>query len=247
VRSLLQAISFLTILPVGKRLDQEPSESLADSMTWFPVVGLIPGGLMLAITCLSPRVLPPSVAAFLALLAAVVITGGLHLDGLSDWSDGLAGKSSEDVLRIMKDTRIGAFGVTAIALLLIGKYSAILALVSARHDLAVLVLAPVLARWTLTFLAATSDYPRTQGGTAKEFVGKGGWRVIIKAAALMAIVVLFASPLWGTIYIALATTTALLFRHHSIKRVGGITGDMLGAECEMVELVILMASLIISG
>jgi len=233
VRSLLQAISFLTILPVGKRLDQEPSESLADSMTWFPVVGLIPGGLMLAITCLSPRVLPPSVAAFLALLAAVVITGGLHLDGLSDWSDGLAGKSSEDVLRIMKDTRIGAFGVTAIALLLIGKYSAILALVSARHDLAVLVLAPVLARWTLTL--------------AKEFVGKGGWRVIIKAAALMAIVVLFASPLWGTIYIALAMTTALLFRHHSIKRVGGITGDMLGAECEMVELVIFMASLIISG
>lgn len=244
---LLHAISFLTVVPAGKWIDNEPSEPLAESMTWFPLVGLIPGGLMLVIAYLSPQVLPPSVAAFLALLAGVIITGGLHLDGLADWADGLAGRSPQEVLRIMKDTRVGAFGVAAVVLLLIGKYAALLAVISGRQVLAVMVIAPVLARWNLTLLAATSTYPRPEGGTAREFVGKGGSQVILKATALMVTVVLLASPLRGIIYIVVAAGTAWLFRHHSIKRVGGITGDILGADCEIVELVILMAASIMGG
>ena len=248
MRSLLRAISFLTIIPVGKligRDDQE--EDLAGSMAWFPAVGLIPGAFMLAIAYLSPRVLPPAPASFLAVLAGALITGGLHLDGLADWADGFAGRDPKAILRIMKDTRVGAFGVTAIALLLIGKYAAIFAVVSARSDFAVLVLAPVLARWTLTIIAATSTYPRPEGGTAKEFVGKGGAEVILQATVLMVIAVLLAAPLRGMIYLSLAAGAAWLFRQNSMKRVGGITGDILGADCEMVELVILMASSIISG
>ena len=170
-----------------------------------------------------------------------------HLESLADWADGFAGRDPKAILRIMKDTRVGAFGVTAIALLLIGKYAAIFAVVSARSDFAVLVLAPVLARWTLTIIAATSTYPRPEGGTAKEFVGKGGAEVILQATVLMVIAVLLAAPLRGMIYLSLAAGAAWLFRQNSMKRVGGITGDILGADCEMVELVILMASSIISG
>lgn len=246
MRALFEAISFLTIIPIGKLRKNEYGGELHESLTWFPLVGLIPGGLMLGIALLSPQLLTSYVAAFLGLLAAVFITGGLHLDGLADWADGLAGRDSEAILRIMKDMRVGAFGITAITLLLIGKYGAIHGIIAGRQGLAGLVLAPVIARWTLTIIAATSSYSRPEGGTAREFLGKGNPQVILKATALMVIVALLASPLCGIIYIVMAAGTAWLFRHNSIKRVGGITGDILGANCEMVELVVLMGSSVIN-
>jgi len=227
---------------MGKRLEGYSSEELSPSMAWFPVVGLIPGALMLAIASFSPYLLPPSAAAFLALLAGVAITGGLHLDGLADWADGLAGKSKEDILRIMKDARLGAFGASAIALLLIGKYAAVLPIITSRRGLMALLLAPVIARWTLTLLATTSPYPRAEGGTGKAFVGQGQPKFLITATAFMALVILMTAPLPGAAYAIIAAGTAWLIRHHSIRRAGGITGDILGATCEIVELAVLVTA-----
>jgi len=242
MRALLRAISFLTIIPVGKELEGESKREISRSMAWFPLVGLIPGALGFAIASLSPRPLPASVAAFLALLAGVVITGGLHLDGLADWADGLAGRSPEEILRIMKDTQVGAFGVSALALLLLGKYAAMLSIITSRHGLMVLLLAPVLARWTLTLVAGTSPYPRVEGGTGRAFVGQGGWKTIIQATAAMILVVLLAGDLKAGVYALIAGGAALLIRRHSMRRVAGVTGDILGATCEIVELAVLLAA-----
>jgi len=242
MRALLRAISFLTILPGGKDLEGESKEEISRSMAWFPVVGLIPGALVFAIASLSPRPLPASVAAFLALLAGVVITGGLHLDGLVDWADGLAGRSPEEILRMMKDTQVGAFGVSAIALLLLGKYAAMVSIITSRHGLMVLLLAPVLARWTLALVAGTSSYPRVEGGTGKAFVGHGGWKTIIQATAAMMLVVLITASLQSMVYVLIAAGTAWLIRWNSRCRVGGITGDILGATCEIIELVVLLVA-----
>jgi len=203
---------------------------------------LIPGALMLVIAYLSPRVLPPSVAAFLALLVEVIITGGLHLDGLADWADGLAGKSPEEVLRIMKDARSGAFGVSAIALLLLGKYAALLTIITNRHELMALLIAPVLARWTLTLVAGTSSYPRAEGGTGQAFVGQRGWKTILQATAAMGFVVLIIGELKAMVYILIAGGAAGLIRWHSRRRVGGVTGDIIGATCEIVELMVLLVA-----
>jgi adenosylcobinamide-GDP ribazoletransferase len=245
VKALIRAISFLTILPVGRQGEMAPDQALAESMAWFPAVGLFPGALMLAAALLSPRPLPPSVAVFMALLAGVIITGGLHLDGLADWADGLGGKNPEGVLRIMKDTRLGAFGASAMVLLLLGKYAAALAIISRGHDPSALILAPVLARWAMVLVALTSPYPRIEGGTARAFVGRGGTKVILKATALTALVIALTSPVQGTLYAAAAAGTGWLLRCHSLRRVRGITGDILGATCELVELAILLISSIV--
>jgi len=245
VKALIRAISFLTILPAGGQGEMATDQDLAESMVWFPVVGLLPGALMLAASLLAPRLMPPSVAVFMALSAGVVITGGLHLDGLADWADGLGGKSPEEVLRIMKDTRLGAFGGSAMVLLLLGKYAAALSIISRGHDPAALILAPVLARWAMVLVALTSPYPRTEGGTARVFVGRGGTKIILKATALTALVAFLISPVQGALYAAAAAGIGWLLRGHSLRRVRGITGDILGATCELVELAILLISSIV--
>ncbi|MFH1076812.1 MAG: adenosylcobinamide-GDP ribazoletransferase [Pseudomonadota bacterium] len=245
MRALIRAISFLTILPIGKRrLDIVSEEELADSMSWFPLAGLIPGFLVFALSLLSPSWLPASVVAFISLVVCVVITGGLHLDGLADWADGLSATSRADILRIMKDTHTGAFGVSAISLVLLGKYSAIFEIISSRHGLFALLLAPMIARWTLTLVAVSSPYPRLEGGTGKAFVGQGGWKTIVKATVVILLAALAAAGLMkGMIYILAAGCSAWLIRSHSIARIGGVTGDILGAACELVEVVVLFVAI----
>ena len=116
------ALQFLTSIPVPWRREVSP-EALGRSTAYFPVVGLIIGLILAVLNWLLSHILPPAVVNALLLVALVVITGALHLDGLADTCDGIAGhKPVEDRWRVMRDSHTGAFGVIGVVLVLLVKY-----------------------------------------------------------------------------------------------------------------------------
>jgi len=240
---LRTAMSFLTVLPAGHALPPEGTGGdLARSMAWFPAVGFLLGGVMWFLA-LGLKGFPVAVAAFVIVSFEAAVTGFLHLDGLADWADGRAGRRPQDVLRIMKDSTNGAYGVCAIALVLIGKFAAVSALLggSATSRLA-LVTAPVLSRWSLTFLARSSPYARPEGGTGGAFVDNFPPNSFLISSAFTALVMALTLSVTGWVHWGVALGVSLWIRRDSIRRMGGITGDVMGAAGELSALAVLLAA-----
>lgn len=231
MRSLLVACRYLTVLPLPP--DPAPGD-LGRAAGWFPVVGLVLGALLAALTLVLDLVVPPFLGAVLVVMAWAGLTGGLHLDGLADALDGLGGGwSREEALLIMRDARIGAYGVTGIVLVLALKVAALASLVPELRWRAVL-LAPVLGRLGPLVLVQLCPPARTEGaGHAFALtVGKSG----LGAAALVATsaaLALFGG--WGVVLALVALTDAVAFAVYLRQRLGGLTGDCLGALVEGTE------------
>ncbi|MBN1375585.1 MAG: adenosylcobinamide-GDP ribazoletransferase [Dehalococcoidia bacterium] len=139
------ALRFLTIIPVPSSTVDE-SGMIGKSIPFFPVVGLLIGVILYGLCIVLRMALPMPVVSALLIVCLAILTGAHHLDGLIDTCDGMvAGKTREQRLSIMSDTRVGAFGITGICLLLLLKY----AVISNSTDMAVLILFPVISRWTL--------------------------------------------------------------------------------------------------
>jgi len=183
----------------------------------------------------------PGGAAFIALLAGVVLTGGLHLDGLSDWADGLGGQGDRNrILAIMKDSRTGAFGVMALGLAFLGQWIALSRLTSlglAHWIIAAL----VISRAVQVELAVRLPYARPEGGTGASFVegARPGHRLWAWGQALLLAVGLL-GPL-GAAAVLLGWLGGLVFGSWCRARVGGITGDLLGAGSVLTESLLLLA------
>jgi adenosylcobinamide-GDP ribazoletransferase len=248
MKAILFAISFLTILPCDPGKVSE--EDINRSSVFFPVAGWVVGLILAAVSWLLVSVGMSSLLAAICIVSCEAwITRGLHLDGVADLLDGFGGGyESERRLVIMKDSAIGAFGVTGIVLTLLVKIAGVtgvLKLVSEGSSemlpLLVLVIAfvPAASRWAMTFLAWRSSYPR-ESGTGHPFVGKiTVWRlaagfifllpvflVALKSVSqLSAIILIFLAILLPSIW--------LRFRAHHL--LGGVTGDVLGASCEFSE------------
>lgn len=221
------AFSFLTIIPLGAPVGGRPGRAFA----WFPLVGICIGALLGAIARLSP--FDHDLTAFLILLAWVMITGGLHLDGFGDSCDGLlAAVPPSDRLRIMKDPRVGAFAAVGLILLLLGKWLAIRA---APPEM--LVLAPVLGRWSMVL--AAYRFPSAGEGMAAHFRTGLSLRQLIIAT----IWVLFLFTQAEIVALALfCCGFTLVFAAWVARRLGGgINGDVCGAVCELNELLCLLA------
>jgi adenosylcobinamide-GDP ribazoletransferase len=232
---LLAAFTFLTRLPLPGA-DQVDGETLARSSLWFPVVGAVVGSVGGAVLVASARVWPPLVAAVLALLATVLLTGAFHEDALADAADGLGGGvTRERALAIMKDSRIGSYGAVALVLVLSGRI-ACLAAMEPMEGARALIGAHVLGRWSSLPLIRMLPYARTDG-SARPFVGAvTGLRLVggtLLAAGL-------AGPALGARAVAAGlaavAVTALATRYFR-ARLGGITGDCLGATNQIVELI----------
>src|SRR5579872_5153072 len=178
ISQLAAALAFLTRVPLPSRLVFD-AKDVGRSARWFPFIGLLIGGFLVAALQLLNRALPPLVSAFLIAAVDALLTGALHLDGLADTADGFGGgRTREDVLRIMRDHAIGSYGGVALVLAMALKIAAIAALIEAHRALPALVLAPLLGRWSAALLSATQDYARpaddgagTAGAPAR-FVGK---------------------------------------------------------------------------
>ena len=247
------ALALLSRVPVPY-LQRTDRDVAATSLLYYPVVGALLGLLLLGFTLLcgwwNPQLSLLLLAALLLLLWTG-FTGALHLDGLADSADAWVGGlgDRERTLAIMKDPQSGPMGVTAVVLALLLKLAAIFALLEqARSDsgwnitllAAGLLLVPMLARASVLGLLATTPYVRS-GGMASDLVaGATPVRLVLWGLALAALALLLV-PAHGLFLLALWLTLVLLVRQQLLKRLGGCTGDTLGAGIELQEALLLAA------
>jgi adenosylcobinamide-GDP ribazoletransferase len=240
-KNFAAALSFLTILrlPVGQAV-LSPVE-LAACFACFPPVGAVLGLLYALAAAVCRPVFPTLLLAVTITALAAILTRGLHLDGLADFADGVGGGGSPARrLEIMKDSRTGAFGATALVLLLAFKIAALDAIL-ASGSLAPLLLAPVLSRFAMVLGAFRIPYARAEGGLAKPFVENMQPRQPAVAAAFTAAICFVAAPsLMGAACAAAVLCLTGLFRHFARKWLGGVTGDVLGALSESTETLVLV-------
>lgn len=230
--------SFLTRFPVA---DNVPCDGrrLGRSMAFFPAVGLVLGLLLAGADRGLALLLPRTVADGLLVLLLVLATGALHLDGLADTVDGLAGgRDRESALHIMKDSRVGAMGAIALVMALLLKYLALHA-VPADIKGAALVFVPAAGRWTPVFLAALSPYVRPGGGTGA-FSDHVGVREVLIATVTVTVAALALFGIGGLFLLPLLALAAAGLFFYFRQKLGGVTGDVLGASVEIVEVLTLI-------
>lgn len=239
-QSFLCALQFLTLIPV--RLAGMPDAAIqARAALYYPLVGLLLGlVLQLAAWALTP--LPAEVAAALVVALWAGLTGGLHLDGLADSADGWMGGlgDRERTLAIMKDPHIGASGALALILQLLLKWSAVTALLDSGQ-LWPLLLAPLAGRTAALALLAGTRYARP-GGIASPLLEALSPRRTVYCTALVCLLLLLIHPL-----LLLPIPFVLLLRRMMLRRLGGTTGDTLGATIELSETTLLLAALLIQS
>ncbi|MCD6416043.1 MAG: adenosylcobinamide-GDP ribazoletransferase [Planctomycetes bacterium] len=238
---MVTALRTLTILPVPGREARSPAAALP----WFPVVGGLVGLALYGAARLAYRGGGGGFAdgaALAVVVGGVILTRGLHLDGLADTADAFGGaRDKERALQIMKDSRIGAFGVLAIVAALLTKWAAVVALARAGGLLWVTV-ACVISRLMMVELAATFPYARAEGGTGSVFVEGARPRHRLLAHALgMALALGVMGPAGGALLV-IAWLFTRLFGAWCRRRVGGVTGDLLGACSEMTEALALLSA-----
>ena len=210
-------------------------------MTCFPVVGLFLGLVLVAVRYAFGYILLASIVDVLVIAALVVITGALHLDGFADTADGLTGgKNREKALAIMRDNRIGSFAVAGLILLLMLKISALQQVPPEIKNRALLLM-PVLGRWSTVQLAFGFTYARSGSGTGLAFTRFAGKREYIIATLITAAVSMGLFWLHGAIILLFIALLTLLLGFFFQRRLGGVTGDIMGAACEINEVVTLLA------
>ena len=234
--SIIVSFQFLTIFPtIIRRIFT--SQEMANAVGWFPFVGFVLGVFLYGINCLSQIIFSASVAAALTLIAWVLFTRALHLDGFMDTCDGLfGGFTAERRLEIMKDSRVGAFGVTGGVLLLLLKYTV---LVSSHHLWPALIVSATLSRWGMVLTIFAFPYAR-ENGLGREMKDNVGWSQIILATLIALVIIWFVGGIMGLIAVALTCLTVWLGARFILRLIPGLTGDSYGALCEVIELVILL-------
>jgi len=237
--------AFLTIFPVAQELEMTP-ERLARSMAFFPAVGLSLGLMLVFLNWMLAPLIPLAVLDCLLLLILISVTGALHLDGIADLIDGLAGgKDREGVLRIMKDSRVGAIGVVGLVMVLLLKYLSLYH-VPLEHKYAALMFMPAAGRWIQVALAGVCRYIRDEGGTGGVFVDNVGEREMLIATVTLALAAVILFGLKGLLLTLLIGGVGLLLWRYFEKRLGGVTGDVLGAATEIVEVASLILILVLT-
>ena len=232
----LAALQFLTILPVKRNFK---SEQIGRAAAWFPVVGIIIGAILLGLRYVLDLILPAAIINGLLLAVLVILSGGLHLDGLADTIDGLAGhRTPERRLEIMRDSRIGAIGAVGLFLFLIIEYVSLNSIPD-KYLPFTLLLAPAVSRWAMVDAIFIYPYARLEGlGKAfKQAVGRSEFLIATFLTLLLA-VILF--PTAGLV-IAAGTWIIISLAALYIKRqLGGLTGDTYGAINEIALIAVLL-------
>jgi len=222
---LLAAFQFLTLLPIKRSFS---AEQVGRSTVYFPVVGLLIGLVLAGLSYGLSLILPEAVVNVLLVAALALMSGGLHLDGLADTMDGLAGhRTPEQRLEIMRDSRIGGFGAIGLAIFLLIEY-VLLNNLPNDEKLFALILAPALSRWAMVNAIFVYPYARP-AGLGKAFKDAVNWRQFALATLIALILTLVFFRLAGLVILAgmwiIITLLAGYFKH----QLKGLTGDTYGA------------------
>jgi adenosylcobinamide-GDP ribazoletransferase len=238
LRAAAAAVAFLTRVPLGRWVRIE-SEDVARGAWLFPLVGGAVGGAAGLLADVTADRLPSLAAGALAVAAAALLTGGLHLDALADTADALGGQSREHALEIMRDHAVGAFGATALVVVCVLD-AALLGALAETEDAALAgVAAGAAGRAAMLPLARALPYARSGEGQGRLLEGVGSVAV---ALGISLAVVLALTPglagLWGALAAAVAALVLGLVARSSF---GGVTGDVLGATAKLAETAALVA------
>jgi adenosylcobinamide-GDP ribazoletransferase len=238
--TFLAALQFLTIAPAFIRRVFTPQE-LGRAVGFYPMVGLILGAILAGSNNLLSLIFPTPVTAALLLTLWVLLTGVLHLDGFLDTCDGIfGGNTPEKRLEIMRDERVGAYGLAGGVLLIITKYTAL----SAQQDPTfALLLAPSLSRWGMTLAIVGFPYARSQG-LGRDIKDQTSWRQVLLATIIALAVAWFTYQWIGLIALVSTGLVIWLGARFILQRLPGLTGDIYGAFNEIAELVILLLLLV---
>lgn len=252
LRDLSLAIRFLTIFPItsfplsnNSNQDEEAltvTEDFANSMAFFPLVGMLIGVLLVVLRRIFYYLpISPLIGDTLVLIVWIWLSGGLHLDGFADSVDGfLGGHNKEEILNIMKDSATGAKGVVALVSLILLKFVLLVEMPLLLKD-AALFFTPTIGRWSMVIAAFLGKPARLKNSMGKLFMDYVGWREIIFASLTMAVVGILLFKLYFLPLVIIGIAIVLLVLKYCQKKIGGISGDVLGAINEIVEVFILLS------
>ncbi|MFC1945776.1 adenosylcobinamide-GDP ribazoletransferase [Chloroflexota bacterium] len=246
--SLIMAFRFLTAIPLPGKATPSP-EAFGKATRYFPLVGLILGLILAGFSLLFRIFLPLSLSAVLIVISSVLLTGGLHLDGLADTSDGLGGhRSPEQRRQVMRDSRNGAFGIAAVVLVLLFKYVALVSLPTPLLAPALLYMT-VMGRWSMVFSIFSFNYAHTEGLGSAFKLGTGRFNFIF-ATLITLLLVAGMAPLSGLGSIVIWPLTCLVVTIAALyykAKFAGLTGDNYGAINEIAEIFVLLFFIVLAG
>lgn len=234
MKKLLLTIGFMTRIPIPMQLEVKEGDMEKGFIT-FPIVGIIIGLFDLAVFKLVEFVLPETIAILFSILANLCITGAFHLDGLADTVDGIySARTRERMLEIMKDSRIGTNGAIALVFDLLFKF---IGLSYCDIKWIPILLMPVAGKMVQGVIVYKAIYPRKKGigiyvGTVPAFAAIG-------AAVIGLIPFVIFYEVYGIIYWAILLVFAYFFRLYITGKIGGVTGDVMGAGSELSEVLYL--------
>ena len=240
----LVALQFLTILPV--KLNRRVEEKLLGrSLFYFPIVGLFLGASLVILNRLLLLIFPQRLTNLCLVAFLLLLTGGIHIDGLADTADAFfSGKDRKEMLKIMRDSRIGAFGAIAVSLLILSKWELLSDLPPTTKDIS-LFLMPFMGRSSLVMGAYLLPYARSSPGLAKSFTEYVRRRDFLFSLALFLILpVLFLGPYGLILSLSILGLLFLLVKYLKYK-IGGTTGDTLGAVNEVMEISTLLVMVLL--
>ncbi|MDA3929745.1 MAG: adenosylcobinamide-GDP ribazoletransferase [Prolixibacteraceae bacterium] len=243
----LTALMFYTRIPVKRDIGYS-SENLNKATRYFPLIGLIVGGISALVFWGASFVLPSLLSVILATAATIYVTGSFHEDGFADFCDGFGGGlTPEKIITIMKDSRIGTSGAVGLLLLLSTKIFTISEIEIEKIPL-VIVAAHGLSRVMPVLVIFTSNYVRDDMTSKIKPIGKKGSNADLVTAITLGAGLLFFFPwIFSISVIALLLLITFLFRKYITKKIGGYTGDCLGALQQISEVAFYLLFLILEG
>ncbi len=237
LKMFLMQIRFLTRIPVPVEIKFD-EKKFAKSLVISPLIGLLIGIILGEIYYFAQMKGSQMFAAVAVVAAEIIITGGLHLDGLADTFDGLfSNRPKNKILAIMRDSRIGTNGTIALILAILSRTALLVSLEDSRLALYLFAL-PAVSRMNILWAAGTSSYAG-KDGMGKSAVKYTGIKEIIAGTAIACIISAFCFKLAAVAVVPAAVAFALLFCAYVKKKIGGITGDIIGAVIELTEIVVL--------
>jgi adenosylcobinamide-GDP ribazoletransferase len=230
------ALRFFTRLPTPESVGHS-SDDLNHSARYFPWIGIIVGALAVESFDLALRVLPPALALYVSMAVSLLVTGAFHEDGFIDFADGFGGGwEKPQILTIMKDSRVGSFGALAAIFMILGKFLALKELPLALVCRALLVAHPLSRFWS-GFLIFWLDYVRENETSRSKPLARRMSRIELAVAASGGFVPLvLLSPGAILVVLLVSATTTIAAGRYFVRRIGGYTGDCLGAVQQLTEL-----------
>jgi len=232
---------FLTILPVPDGWSGD-EKTLARSVPCFPLVGLLIGLIAAAFDYAVGRALPPLPASTLTVLVLICLSGGLHMDGLADTADGFfSARPRDKMMEIMRDSRIGVMGVLAVIFVVLLKIT-LMVNISGATRWGLILIMPLTGRAAIVSLMTVLPYARPEGGLATLFTGSRSWLHVLWAWGLLFAAAAGLASWIGLAGMIIALVITALFIRYNHGKLGGYTGDTLGAVCELAEIAPLLAA-----